>query len=351
MRISCAVVGATGYVGTELVGLIAHHEHAELVSVHADSSAGKRWADLLPGRAPAFRGTIDAFDPPALEGLDVVFLALPHGGSARAARELRGRVGRVIDLSGDLRLPDAASYRKWYGLEHPAPELLGLAAYGLPELFGSDLPGADLIACAGCYATVSQIAAAPVVGRDGEGAGEVVVSAMSGTTGAGRKADVDLSFSEVTGNIRAYRVGGHPHAPEIANGLGRLTGREIRVTFVPHLAPIGRGIFASVVVSNAAGLGASDAVRLFQHAYEGRSFVRVVDPAVRLPQIKDVVGTNVCEVAPVVDEAAGTIVVLGVIDNLLKGAAGQAVQIMNVAFELPEGEGLLTWPAGEVCRA
>lgn len=339
--IRCAVVGASGYAGAELVGLLAGHPQAEIVSVQADASAGRRWEDLHPRSAHLFRGRLEPFDPAALEGLDAVFLARPHGESARAAAALVGRVGTVIDLSGDLRLPDAVSYKKWYGLEHAAPELLGRAAYGLPELFGASLRGARLVACAGCYATVSQLAAAPALARAGQGQGRIVVSAISGTTGAGRKSDVELSFSEASENLRAYRVGRHQHAPEIALGLARATGREVSVTFVPHLAPLRRGIFATVVLPNDERLGSGELLALYREAYAGRAFVRILDPGERLPEVSDVAGTNFCDIAPVVDEDAGTIVVLGALDNLVKGAAGQAVQVLNAVFGLPEESGLL----------
>lgn len=341
--IRCAVVGASGYAGAELVGLLAGHPEVELVSVHAEGSAGERWEALYPGRRHRFRGTLEPFDPAALAGLDAVFLALPHGASGRAAAELEGRVGCVIDLSGDLRFADEATYRRWYGRAHPAPALLGRAAYGLPELFGEELEGARLVACAGCYPTVSQLAAAPALRLEGAVAADVTVAAISGASGAGRRADVALSFSELFGDLRAYRVGRHQHVPEIAGGLRRWSGREVCVTFVPHLAPIERGILASVVLRTARPLDGDAVLDAYREAYAGAPFVRVVDPG-RPPAVRDVVGTNFCDLAPIVDEAGGTLVVVGVIDNLLKGAAGQAVQVLNRRAGLDETLGLL--PAG-----
>jgi N-acetyl-gamma-glutamyl-phosphate reductase len=342
--IRTAIVGASGYSGAELVGLLASHPRAVLESIWAAGSAGVRWEDLYPGRAHLFCGEILAFEPERLAGLDAVFLALPHGASAPAVRDLQGRVGRVIDLSGDLRLADPETYLRWYRKEHPAPELLGQAAYGLPELFGESLPGADLIACAGCYATVSQLAAAPALELEGAVAPEVSIAAVSGTSGAGRKSELALSFSEVFGDLRAYRVGCHQHAPEIAQGLSRRADRPVRVTFVPHLAPLERGISATVILRWKRRISQEELLQVYQRTYAEAPFVRVRDPRERLPAIRHVAGTNFCDLAPVVDEAGGSIVVVGAIDNLVKGAAGQAVQVFNRAFELPETEGLL--PSG-----
>ena len=340
--VRCAVVGASGYSGAELVRLLARHPLAELVSVQADSCAGERWEDLHPHARHLFQGRIERFDADALAGLDVVFLALPHGSSAPAGAKLVGRVGTVIDLSGDLRLKDAASYRAWYGHDHGAPHLLGRAVYGLPELFGVDLPGADLVACAGCYATAVQLAAAPALALPDAVESDVTAAAMSGTTGAGRKADAALSFSEIAGNLRAYRVGRHPHTPEIASGLKRHSGRGVRVTFVPHLAPIPRGILATVALRTTRTIEPEELLAAYERAYEGAPFVRVVDPAERLPEVRDVVGTNFCDIAPVVDRDAATVVVVAVLDNLGKGAAGQGVQVMNVVLGLPEASGLVS---------
>ena len=347
--IRTAVVGASGYSGALLATLLAGHPRVGAPALVAESSAGSRWEDLYPRWRHLLAGTLQSFDAERLAGLDVVFLALPHGASARAAAALVGRVGHVIDLSGDLRLPDADAYRRWYGLEHPAPALLGRAAYGLPELFGDDLPGRDLVACAGCYATASQLAAAPALALGERIGTDVTVSAMSGTSGAGRKADLSLSFSEVFGDLKAYRVGRHPHAPEIAGGLRRRSGRDVRLTFVPHLVPIERGILVSVVIPNPGAVSARELLAAYRAAYSACPFVRVIDPADRLPTVRDVVGTNFCDLAPTVDEAGGTVVVVGVIDNLVKGAAGQAVQVMNRVLGLDEAMGLVgggSAPAG-----
>jgi N-acetyl-gamma-glutamyl-phosphate reductase len=334
-------VGASGYAGAELATLLQSHPYVELVAVCAAGSAGERWEELYPSRSHLFQGQIQSFDPDQLSGLDTVFLALPHGASATAVKKLQGRVARIIDLSGDLRLEDAEEYRHWYGLEHPVPELLGSAVYGLPELFGAQLPGANLIACAGCYATVTQLAAAPALALPGVASSHVHVSAASGTSGAGRRADLSLSFSEVFGDLRAYRVGKHQHTPEIAYGLSRYANRPVQVTFVPHLAPLERGIAATVVLHCDETPRQSDILAAYENAFAGSPFVRVRHPEDLLPAVRHVVGTNFCDLAPVVDQTGSSIVILGVIDNLLKGAAGQAVQAFNIAAGLPETAGLL----------
>ena len=342
MTFRCAVVGASGYAGAELIALLAGHPEVQICAIQADTSAGLAWESLFPQHAHRFCGTIAAFDPASLAGLDVVFLALPHGASARAAAQLHGKVGHIIDLSGDLRLADPVSYKHWYGFDHPAPQLLGEAAYGLPELFGADLPGARLVACAGCYATVAQLATAPALGLGDAVGSSVSISAMSGTSGAGRKADVSLSFTEVAGSVRAYRIGHHQHVPEITNGLQRASGRSVRVTFVPHLLPIPRGILATVIVQNPGAVTQDALLDAYRTAYAGSAFVRIVDPRLRLPSISDIVGQNFCDLAPFVDEQAGTLVIIGVLDNLVKGAAGQAVQVMNHILSIPETLGILS---------
>jgi N-acetyl-gamma-glutamyl-phosphate reductase len=344
-----AVVGASGYSGAELVDLLAGHPAVELASVHADRAAGRRWGDLHPARRHRFDAVLETTDPDALAGLDVVFLALPGDASAPIADALLGRVGCLVDLSGALRLPDATTYRRWYGHDHPAPHLLGRAVYGLPELDDGGLRDARLVACAGCYATVTQLAAAPLLAA-GVARGPVRVTAASGTSGAGRKADVALSHAEVHGDLRPYRVGNHQHVPEIAAGLSRAAGSEVGVTFVPHLAPLERGIAATVILAPAAGIDGDRVADVLERAYARAPFVRVL-PAGALPSVRGVAGTPFCDLAVVTDPTTGDHVVLGAIDNLMKGAASQAVQVLNAVFDLDPAAGLLTGPASEIRHA
>lgn len=334
-----AVVGASGYAGAQLAALLARHPVTDALSLYADTAAGQRFGSLYPRYASVVDDVLRGFTPDDVAGVDVAFLAMPHGASGRAAAALLGKVGHVVDLSGDLRLKDAETYRRWYGADAPAPELLGRAAYGLPELFGERLPGADLVACAGCYATCAQLAAAPALTLTK--ARDVVIFAASGTSGAGKKGDVPLSFSEVFGDLRAYRLGKHQHVPEVEAGLARIAGSDVRVTFAPHLAPIERGISACVVVKNDGQVSQADVLSAYRRFYEGKPLVRVLDPDERLPSVKAIAGTGFCEIAPVVDEHAGTLVISAALDNLMKGAASQAVQVMNVVLGLEETAGLL----------
>ena len=339
--VRCAVIGASGYAGAELVALLAGHPETGSLRVQAERHAGARWERLNAWGRHAFQGEMGPVDPEALAGFDVVALALPHGISAAIAARLHGRVGLVVDLSGDLRAPEAAAYARWYGQPHPAPHLLPDAVYGLPELFGDALRGATLVACAGCYATVAQLAAAPALSRGT--AARVVVSATSGITGAGRSAEPAFTFSEADGDLRAYRIGRHAHSPEIARGLSRLAGREVAVTFVPHVAPLRRGILATVVIPAAA---APDEVALRDHyarAYARAPFVRVLDTG-HLPRVADVARTPFCDLGVAIDGMSGDAVIVGASDNLLKGAASQAVQVMNLVLGFPETTGLLAEP-------
>lgn len=343
--IRCAVIGASGYAGAELVALLAGHPGARLVSVHADRAAGARWGDLHPGRRHLYDDVLRPVDFEDLAGLDAVFLALPSGAAGSAAGRLHGRVGTVLDLSGDLRLRDAGEYLRWYGHEHPAPGLLGRAAYGLPELEADRLLGADLVACAGCYATVVQLAAVPLLDR-GLASGPLRVVATSGTSGAGRKPDPALSFAEVEGDLRPYRVGRHQHVPEIEAGLARVTGAPVGVTFVPQIAPLERGMLATVILTPAPGATAAHAVDALLQAYAHSPLVRVLADG-RLPSARGVARTPYCDLAIVGDPGTGDLVVLGAIDNLMKGAASQAVQVMNAVFGIDPVAGLLRQPAQE----
>jgi len=318
--LNVGVFGATGYTGRELVRLLAVHPQAE-VAFTTGSSEGH-----VPHEAGLER---DA---------DAYLLALPHGVSATYAARLRRERpdAVVIDLSGDLRLPDAASYREWYGHDHPAPELIGQAPYGLPELFRDRIRGARLVSNPGCYATSALLPLVPLLKAGLADPADVVVDAKSGATGAGRTLREDLLFCEVTGDFSAYAPGRtHRHVGEMEAVLRERTGRAVPLTFCPHLLPVKRGILSSIHVRT--DRSAEELARALASFYAQEPFVRVVDG--KPPRLSDVEGTNLCLIS-VHAGAPGRAVVFSALDNLVKGAAGQAIQNLNLAAGLPETAGL-----------
>jgi N-acetyl-gamma-glutamyl-phosphate reductase len=327
------VVGAAGYAGTELLRLCAPHEHFEVAVATARSDAGRALAEVTPALALAYPTlTLVESDPATLDGLDLVFCALPHGASQALVPDLQGRVGAVVDLAADYRLVDPAVYEDWYGEPHRSPELLAAAAYGLPELFRATFEGRWLVAAPGCYPTAASLALAPLV-RSGvvEPAG-IVVDAASGTSGAGQGLRDDLHFSHVDENFTAYGLLRHRHTPEMEQAIGA------QLLFTPHLAPMVRGILATCYARPATeGLTTPDVLTLLAEAYAGEPFVLVGE---RPPSTKAVSGSNCAHLSARVDPRTGWVVVLCAIDNLIKGAAGQAVQCANVLCGLPEPTGL-----------
>jgi N-acetyl-gamma-glutamyl-phosphate reductase len=329
------IVGASGYTGVELLRLLAAHPTFEVATATARSHAGQAVGEHTPSLAAAYPGLLyEESDPVRLDGLDLVFCALPHGESQRVVPQLRGRVGVVVDLAADFRLRDAALYGRWYGAEHGAPELLDEAVYGLPELFRDDLGGATLVAAAGCYPTAAGLALAPLV-RGGlvERSG-IVVDAASGVSGAGRVPRDSLHFGAVDEDFTAYGLLTHRHTPEIEQILGA------EVLFTPHLAPMVRGILATCYGRPARGgpLPSTGAVMDALHeAYDDEPFVVVTDDP---PTTKATAGSNAAHVTARVDPRTGWVLTLCALDNLVKGASGQAIQCANVALGLPETTGL-----------
>jgi N-acetyl-gamma-glutamyl-phosphate reductase len=329
------IIGGSGYTGTELLRLLAGHPDIEVAVVTAHSHAGQAVGEHSPSLAAAYRGTVyEAVGPEAMDGLDLVFCALPHGESQKVVPELRSRVGVIVDLAADFRLRDPALYPTWYGAEHTAPELLGEAVYGLPELFRDGLAGARLVASAGCYPTAAGLALAPLV-RAGlvEPAG-IIVDAASGVSGAGRAPTEALHFGTVDEDFVAYGLLTHRHTPEMQQILGA------EVLFTPHLAPMVRGILATCYARPAAGAGpltTDDVMGALHQAYDGEPFVVVTDAP---PSTKATAGSNCAHVTARVDARTGWVLALCTIDNLVKGASGQALQCANVALGLPETTGL-----------
>jgi N-acetyl-gamma-glutamyl-phosphate reductase len=338
-----AVVGASGYTGLELLRILLRHPEVELVAATSEQRAGRPVAESFPSLAGLCDLAFEALDPGALEGrAELVFACLPHAASAPSVARLREAGIAVVDLSADFRLGDMAAYTAAYG-EHGAPDWFGKAVYGLPELHRAALAGCDFVAAPGCYPTSVLLPLAPFL-RAGWVEPTVLVDAKSGVSGAGRKVEAGYLFAEVDENVRAYKVGGvHRHVPEMEEQASRLAGEAVRLTFVPHLLPTIRGIATSVFVRPTRGIGPAEAREVLAEAYADEPFVRVL-PEGATPSLAAVRGSNFCDVQAVVDERTGALVLLATLDNLVKGASGQAVQCLNLMRGLPETTGLLEAP-------
>lgn len=335
--IKIGVVGGTGYTGSELLRLLLPHPHVSVTQVTSRSEAGVAVVD----RYPALRGRIDlAFSTPdaaRLNECDLVFFATPNGTAMREAAPLLEAGVRVIDLAADFRIKDVDLWQRWYGIEHAAPELIDEAVYGLPEINRESIAGARLVANPGCYPTAVTLGLLPLLEAGLVDAERLIADVKSGVSGAGRKASTALLMAECGESFKAYSVDGHRHHPEICQTLNHAAGVEIGLTFVPHLLPMVRGIEASLYARLVRR--ESDLTGLFSDRYREEPFVDVLPPGVAV-ETRSVRGTNICRLSVVEPQAAGTVVVQSVIDNLVKGAAGQAVQNMNLMFGLEETVGL-----------
>ncbi|HEV2361435.1 MAG TPA: N-acetyl-gamma-glutamyl-phosphate reductase [Acidimicrobiales bacterium] len=327
------VVGASGYAGAELLRLLAGHDEIDVVVVQAGSAAGVAVGELYPGLRSAYGDLpMGELDPASVDGLDVLFLALPSGETHRLVPDLVGRVGLIVDLGADFRLKDPALYEQWYGWEHSAPHLLSEFVYGLPEKERASLSGAKLVAAPGCYVTAATLALAPLVEAGLIERTGVIVDAASGVSGAGRKPAATTHFANVNEGFSAYGVLDHRHTPEIEQATGA------QVLFTPHLAPMTRGILATCYARPAtSGLTTAAVLGHLRDAYADEPFVAVVDEP---PSTRDTLGANTCHITARFDERTGYVVVLSAIDNLVKGAAGQAIQAANVALGIAETMGL-----------
>lgn len=345
-KIRVAVVGATGYTGAELLRILLGHPNVEVTSIIGQSKAGRPVAEALPSFAGILRGDVEAFDPDRVASTaDVAFCALPHGASAPIVGALYERGLTVIDLSADFRLKDVEVHAKWYG-EHHAPGLVPKAVYGLVELHRDELRGSKLIAVPGCYPTAANLSLAPLL-REGLVSPEgILVDSKSGVSGTGRSPSAKTHLPEAAEGIRAYKLASHRHTPEIEQELSLLAGRPVIVLFTPHLVPMTRGILSTAYATACAGTDAgrcTDAARRF---YEGSPAVVVLEPGTS-PDTLWVRGSNRMHLSYTHDERTGRVIAIAAIDNLVKGASGQAVQCMNVALGLSEGAGVShapTWP-------
>jgi len=332
------IVGATGYAGIELIRLLHNHPGAEITFLGSQSTAGKAVADVFP-HVDGLTGakTLEAFDGARhADAADVFFLAMDNGRAMEMIGPLLKAGARVIDLSADFRLRDASAYPVWYRLSHNAPELLAEAVYGLPEMYGSRIRGARLVANPGCYTTTSILAAAPALACKAVDPCRVIVDAMSGVSGAGRsRKTTDYMFSELSGNAKAYGVAGHRHTPEIEQELAAVSGGEVRITFTPHLVPMVRGILATVYM-DLTGEETLDSLHAFyQEFYADAPFVNVL-PLGQYPSTQYVKGSNMCMLGLGLDTRTDRLIVISATDNLLKGASGQAVQNFNIMTGFPE---------------
>ena len=335
-KLKIGVVGGTGYTGVELLRLLAQHPNCELKVITSRQEAGTPVAAMFPN----LRGSVDInFSAPsdaALKQCDIVFFATPNGIAMQQAKMLVDAGVRVIDIAADFRIKDIATWEKWYGTKHACPELVAQAVYGLPEVNRKQIKSARIVANPGCYPTAVQLGFLPLIEHKLVDLEHLIADAKSGVSGAGRKAEVHTLFAEASDNFKAYGVTGHRHHPEIVQGLNLAAGRPVRLTFVPHLVPMVRGIHATLY----AGLtGAADLQGLYEKRYANEPFVDVL-PAGSHPDTRSVRGSNLCRIAVHQPHGGDIAVVLSVIDNLTKGAAGQAIQNMNIMCDVAETAGL-----------
>jgi len=338
MTVKVGIINVTSYSGSELVRLLHAHNGVSIESVTGRSSAGKRLSEVFPHLS-----SVDMdIEPEVGKSIDLAFSALPHKASAEVVIPLLNSGIKVVDISADFRLKDPNDYRTWYGTEHLAPNLLKTAVYGLTEIHRREISLASLVANPGCYPTGAILALAPAV-KEGLIEPDVVIDSKSGLSGAGRSLGLDYHFSEANDNLKAYSVDGHRHLPEITQELSMFAGSKVNVTFLPHLVPVTRGILSSCYallnesVFPNMDTAKSKVVDVYRQFYKGEPFVHVVNEP---PQTKQTWGSNICYIYPTVDVRTGRLIVVSCLDNLVKGAAGQAIQNMNVMYKMPEIEGL-----------
>ncbi|MDO9365560.1 MAG: N-acetyl-gamma-glutamyl-phosphate reductase [Methylotenera sp.] len=339
-KLKVGIVGGTGYTGVELLRLLSVHPNVMLTAITSRGDAGSAVADMFP----SLRGYVDlAFSDPVQANLsecDVVFFATPNGIAMQQTRDLLAKGVRVIDLAADFRIKHIPTWEKWYAMTHACPDLVAQAVYGLPEMNREAIKSAQIVANPGCYPTAVQLGFMPLLEAGAVDASYLIADAKSGVSGAGRKAEVHSLFSEASDNFKAYAVNGHRHLPEISQGLTNMAKSEVGFTFVPHLTPLIRGIHATLYAKLVKPV---DLQALFEARYANERFVDVL-PKGAHPETRSVRGSNICRIAVHQPQNSDIVVILSVIDNLVKGAAGQAIQNMNIMFNLPENTGLEVVP-------
>ncbi|MFZ5625944.1 MAG: N-acetyl-gamma-glutamyl-phosphate reductase [Bacillota bacterium] len=344
--IKVGIVGATGYTGAELIRILQGHPEVKIEVLTSQSYAGQEIAQVFPQLSPLELPVLIEQEQDKLTEVDVAFLALPHGVSMPIAARLLAAGVKVIDLGADFRLKDARAYQTWYGLEHTYPQLLAEAVYGLPELKREQIAAARLVANPGCYPTSILLALAPALVHQLIEVETIIADSKSGVSGAGRGVSLGVHFSEVNENFKAYNVGQHRHTAEIEQELAELAGEKLTVTFTPHLVPMTRGILSTVYAKLRKNLEEEEIRAIYRDYYQGEPFVQVL-AAGQYPQTKWCAGTNRAFIGLKKDARTGRLILVSAIDNLVKGASGQAVQNMNILFGLPETMGLAQtglWP-------
>ena len=353
-----AVIGASGYVGEELVRLLLQHPCADLVAVTSRQFAGKTLAEIFPRFSQLQRTSRLRFSEPESAQLaqhaDIIFLALPHGRAAEFAKPFLQAGARIVDLSADFRIENAKIYKEFYGHDHPVPELLGKAVYGLPEIYRKKIAGAKLVACPGCYPTSILLLLVPLIREQVVNLASILVTSLSGVTGAGRKVEAEYLFAECNESMRPYGIPKHRHLSEIEEQLSLFARQKVTIQFTPHLVPLNRGIITTIYVDlnemsdapcaderlRRTGDRRSLIDAIYEKAYRDEPFVRLLGDRL-FPDTKNVTGTNFIDIAWRLDPRTRRLILMSAIDNLMKGASGQAVQCFNVMRGYPETEGLL----------
>ncbi|CAM2935695.1 N-acetyl-gamma-glutamyl-phosphate reductase [Paenibacillus sediminis] len=343
-KIRAAIVGSTGYGGVELIRFLLEHPNVEITSVISSSSSGERVAAGYPHLNEIMTQNLDGIDIAQIAGnADVVFTATPSGVSSKLVPQLLDAGLKVIDLSGDFRLKSSSSYEQWYKKEAPQPEYLEQAVYGLSEIYGEEVARKTFIANPGCYPTATLLGLIPLLSAGWIDHRTIIIDAKSGVSGAGRGTSLLIHYSEMNENFKAYKVNRHQHIPEIEQTLSEALGEDVTVTFTTHLVPMTRGIMTTMYATLTGAYTEEDLIQLYRQYYEGRPFVRIRD-AGGWPATKEVYGSNYCDIGFAVDQRTGRVTIISVIDNLVKGAAGQAIQNLNLMMGWDESVGLTRTP-------
>lgn len=345
--IKVGILGSTGYVGLELVRLLSNHAEAEVVFLDSRSYEGKEYSSVFPSMRQIIDSpciSINVEDEKALAGIDLLICALPHGLSQKAVRAAYNQGIRVIDMSADFRIKNAAVYEEWYGVKQWAAYELSQTTYGLCEIYRESIKSSQIIANPGCYPTSIILALYPLLKEKAADAETLIIDSKSGVSGAGRNLNDAILYSQCNESVKAYSIGNHRHIPEIEQELSIAAAGEVTVQFTPHLIPMTRGILSTIYFKNKKGLSASEISSIYKHYYDKEFFIRLLENG-ELPQTKAVCSTNLCDIGFKVDDRTNRIILVSAIDNLVKGAAGQAVQNMNLLFNLKETMGLQLVPA------